>query len=577
LAEKMVNNKSLPPSEQDTFNALMTNKNSFSSFAFVYIFSFLIYSISWFCLWNISRYLSPDILLAGLLLPSGLKIITFTLAPRSLWHLFVLSELFITGILVYFLGETPHENLLFAFAFLPYIIAVPFSNYWKQLNTYWQKLLAITGFTIAYGIVCGVVISLLINPLGLPISYIFSVTISALTGGILLAPFLYLLYDYLQQKIWLPLSPILIHQEIRLRPSALLWGLCFFSIGLIAELTLLEHMKPLALLIMLLPNIFMAYKYGWQGGVLAGVINSILLTAARQITGTFESDQELQIFMSSQALVGLGLGIAISRQYLLSELLQRVNKDLAIELANKQRLTQQLVQVEENIRKSVARELHDEIGQNITAIQIQAMLAEKISLDPNSKNIANTINTLALRIHSSTRQLLTQLRPHTLDELGLEDAIRQLSAEMRFADRNIDFRLNFGLSVTKLDDITAVTLYRIVQELLNNVSKHAHATKVTLSLLPGDIFTLELTDNGHGLPANWQLKGQGIKGIQERVSALGGEINIQTRDKTANMSPKLISNDDVNENNKKHYNGTRFIINLPTKSFKEKIFEQHKI
>ncbi|WP_186758776.1 MASE1 domain-containing protein, partial [Vibrio cyclitrophicus] len=98
---------------------------------------------------------------------------------------------------------------------------------------------------------------------------IFSTTISALTGGLLLAPFLDLLYDYLQKKIWLPLSPTLIHQEVRLRPSALLWGIAFFSIGLVAELTLLDQMKPLALLIILLPNIFMAYQYGWQGGVLA--------------------------------------------------------------------------------------------------------------------------------------------------------------------------------------------------------------------------------------------------------------------------------------------------------------------
>jgi glucose-6-phosphate-specific signal transduction histidine kinase len=552
---------------ETTFNTSITGNRPLFALFFVYIFSFLIYSISWFCLWNISRYLSPDILLAGLLLPSGLKIATFTLAPRSLWHLFVLSELIIAGALVYFLGERTHENLLLVFPFLPYLIAIPFSNYWKSLKTYWQKLLALTALTITYGILCGLAILFLIKPLELPVSYVFSVTISALTGGVLLAPFLYLLYDYLQQKIWLPLSPVLIHQEIRLRPSALFWGLSFFSIGLIAELTLLEQMKPLALLIMLLPNIFMAYKYGWQGGVLAGVINSILLTAARQITGSFESDQELQIFMTSQALVGLALGIAISRQYLLSEQLQRVNSDLAIELANKQQLVRQLVQVEENIRKSVARELHDEIGQNITAIQIQAMLADKTSQDDNSKNIAKTINSLALRIHSSTRQLLTQLRPHTLDELGLEDAIRQLSAEMRFTDRHIDFKLNFGISVDKLDDITSVTLYRIVQELLNNISKHANATEVLLSLLPGDIFSLELRDNGQGLPKDWKIKGQGLRGIQERVSALGGKMRIQSRGWESRMLSELETDYSLNEGAHNRLEGTRITINLPTKSF----------
>ncbi len=65
------------------------------------------------------------------------------------------------------------------------------------------------------------------------------------------------------------MSPTLIHQEITIRPSALLWTIGFFSIGLIAELTVLDQMEPLVLLVMLLPNIFMAYRYGWQGGVLA--------------------------------------------------------------------------------------------------------------------------------------------------------------------------------------------------------------------------------------------------------------------------------------------------------------------
>ncbi len=270
-------------------------------------------------------------------------------------------------------------------------------------------------------------------------------------------------------------------------------------------------------------------------------MNSILLTTARQISGSFSSDQELKVFITTQALVGLGLGIAISRQYLLAQRLQQVNQKLARELNNKQHLARQLVQVEEDIRKSVARELHDEIGQNITAIQIQAMLADRTTQEENTKNIAEAIHSLSMRIHSSTRQLLTQLRPQILDELGLENALRQLAHEMKFAERNIDFQFNIGIANHKLDDITAVTLYRIVQELLNNATKHSHATEVQLSLMPGTMFSLELRDNGCGLPDNWRTKGQGLKGIEERVSALGGNLSIQSGQ------------------------GTRFIVNLPTK------------
>ncbi len=200
--------------------------------------------------------------------------------------------------------------------------------------------------------------------------------------------------------------------------------------------------------------------------------------------------------MSSQALVGLGLGIAISRQHQLALLVQKVNLRLARELEEKQNLARQLVSVEEQIRKSVARELHDEIGQNITAIQIQSMLAQRLAEDEQARNAASSIQSLAMRIHHSTRQLLKQLRPHILDELGLEHAIRQLIQEMRFSEQGIQVNLNMGMDPQKLDDTTSVTLFRIVQELLNNVSKHAKARTVNISLFPGSDMVLEVKDDG---------------------------------------------------------------------------------
>lgn len=510
---------------------------------FSYSFAILGYVICWFCLWNVSLYLTPDILLAGLLLPTGFKLAIYTLTTRKLWPWFTMSEVLLVASLVQLTNAPVYCYLLILFACFNHAIAVIFQQFWRPLQIYWQRLLALSALALAYAHVCGFALLLLSKPVGLGGMYALQGGVAVLTGGILLTPFFYLVYDYLRRQVWQPLTPTLVHQEVVLRPSALIWCLLFFAIGLITELTLFEQMKSLALLIFLLPNIFMAYRYGWQGGVLASVMNSILLTTARQVTGSFDSDLELQTFISTQAFIGLGLGIAISRQYFLAQQLHQANLKLANELASKQQLASQLVHVEEDIRKSVARELHDEIGQNITAIQIQSMLAKRLAGDEQQINIANTTNELALRIHDSTRQLLKQLRPHALDELGLESAIRQLVAEMKFAERDIDFSLNFGIFAERLDDITAVTLYRIVQELLNNVCKHSQANQVQLSLVPGVRFSLELRDNGIGLPENWRLKGQGLRGIEERVSALGGTMSI-----TSNSL------------------GSRIFVNLPTKN-----------
>lgn len=509
---------------------------------FSYSFAILGYLVCWFSLWNVSLYLAPDLILAGLLLPTGFKLAVYTLTTRKLWLWFTIAEVMLVWSLIELTNAPIYSYLLVLFAFFNHVIAIIFQQIWRPLQIYWQRLLALSALALTYAIVCGLALLLLSKPVGLGGLYALQGGIAVLTGGILLTPFFYLVYDYLQRQVWQPLTPTLVHQEVALRPSALVWCLLFFSIGLITELTLFDQMKSLALLIFLLPNIFMAYRYGWQGGVLASVMNSILLATARQITGSFDSDLELQTFISTQAFIGLGLGIAISRQYFLSQQLHQANLKLANELASKQQLARQLVHVEEEIRKSVARELHDEIGQNITAIQIQSMISKRLANDDQQINIADTTNELALRIHSSTRQLLNQLRPHALDELGLESAIRQLVAEMKFAERDIDFKLNFGIFAERLDDITSVTLYRVVQELLNNICKHSQATQVQLSLVPGVRFGLELRDNGIGLPENWRSKGHGLRGIEERISALGGTMSIS--------SSSL---------------GSRIFVNLPTK------------
>lgn len=515
-----------------------------SGVVFNLLFSFLLYSITQFSLWNISQYLSQAPLHAYLLFPTGLRLAAYLLVkPNYIWVLLV-SDLLLAGAIWAYL-PTEADSVLLLMPIVAWVTVTFARQRWQHISLYWQKLLLIVALVVAHSAATGLTFVLLGKPLRINADTITAVTVASLTGGLVLTPFLYLVADYLRHQTWSPLTPQLIHQDVKLQPKMLVWSLFFFSSGLLAELTLLDQMKPFALLIIMLPTIFLAYRYGWQGGVLASSLNSILLATARQLSGSFESDQELLIFMSSQALIGLGLGIAISRQHQLSMLLQKVNQRLARELAVKQNLARQLVSVEEQIRKSVARELHDEIGQNITAIQIQSMLAQRLAEDEQAKSAATSIQSLAMRVHHSTRQLLKQLRPHILDELGLEHAIRQLIQEMRFTEQGIQVGLNIGVDPQKLDDTTSVTLFRIVQELLNNVSKHAKARNVNISLFPGSDMVLEVKDDGIGLPEDWRIRGQGIKGLTERVSALGGSLKL-----TTSSNP----------------GGTRIIVNLPTKS-----------
>ncbi len=232
-----------------------------------------------------------------------------------------------------------------------------------------------------------------------------------------------------------------------------------------------------------------------------------------------------------------------SRQQQLAENLQRYHELLEQELTARHTLMKKLVHTEEDIRKSIARELHDEIGQNITAIQIQATLIKRTAITPATEMIAEQINNLAQQIHQSTRQLLRQLRPPVLEEMSLEKALHHLIHEFAFKEQQIDCRLDYQLPQNPTNETVVFTLYRLVQELLNNVSKHAKATRIAIILRQRrDVIELRISDNGIGITEDKRKGGFGLQGIEKRIRALGGDWQL--------------SND----------NGTRIIVKLPTNS-----------
>lgn len=489
---------------------------------FSLVFLNLLYFFIWFCLFNCSLYLLNDYFLATVFFPVGLRIGTFLISPILHWKSIFLSELLLLGGLSFALPEFVFSPLYLVVPLVSMFFCLLLKPWYKRWTSYWQQLLLLIIIVFLHA----VTIAFLCGGLSWSLNLMWRTFISCATGGVIIAPFLYLLFDFLFRYIWRPILPSIAGENIELAPMALLWMLCFFALALISVTTILKQWPFFVYFIVLLPNIFMAYRYGWQGGVLATVMNSILLAGVQYILGAFHSVTELQIFLLTQALIGLGLGIAISRQYLLATRLHESNEKLIRELSANKKLTRQLVDVEEQIRKAIARELHDEIGQNITAIQIQTMLIEKTSHEEKTRALTSTINDLAQKIHRVTRNLLTQLRPHALDTLGLDSALRHLADELKFEEQKINLQLNIGVDTQQFDEVLRITLYRTVQELLNNAIKYAKAGEIYINLYPGDPMTLEYRDNGVGLPENWQQKGHGLLGIKERIHALGGKLHV---------------------------------------------------
>ncbi|MFW5401663.1 MASE1 domain-containing protein [Yersinia sp. 1252 StPb PI] len=505
------------------------------------LFLTIFYSLSWLALWTISFYLSNDGLHAVLLLPQGLRLALMILLPRRYWPVLLLAE---SGMLWWLYSEKLQVTALIvlssALSLLPAWLS---QRFWHHYTLYWQRLLllltAVTGNSLLHGFVLG---------FWLPLS-LTQTLLATFTGGILLVPFTYLIYEYLKQQ---HIRNLFSQQmpDPPLRTSLLIWCSLIFAIGVCIQVAITPNMERLLLIFVFLPNVFMAYKFGWQGGVLAAVLGSLMITVTRQASGAFHDLSELELFLSTQALLGMTLGIAISRQQQLTQHLHRYRNQLEQELQTRRKLMERLVHTEEDVRKEIARELHDEIGQNITAIQIQAMLVNRSAPSAAAQSAANQISTLSQRIHQTTRQLLRQLRPPVLDEMPLDQALHHLADEFAFAEQGINFQLDYALPPDPGEDAVIFTLYRLVQELLNNINKHAKARNIHVSLRIGNnIITLDVRDDGMGIPVQPPGGGFGLRGIEERVRALGGDWLLQRRLGTrvvVNLPTHVRSNDTVN-------------------------------
>lgn len=189
-----------------------------------------------------------------------------------------------------------------------------------------------------------------------------------------------------------------------------------------------------------------------------------------------------------------------------------------------------LQSIREEERTNIAREIHDELGQNLTALGLDITWLQN-RLPDNDKALLDktkTISNLVDTIIRSVQRISTELRPSILDNLGLIAAIQWQLQE--FINRtNIDCKLKNRVGSISFDQARATAVFRIFQESLTNIARHANATKVSinLSLKDGNLL-MEIKDNGCGITSQ-QIKGLtslGVIGMQERAMALGGGVII---------------------------------------------------
>lgn len=195
-----------------------------------------------------------------------------------------------------------------------------------------------------------------------------------------------------------------------------------------------------------------------------------------------------------------------------------------------QRLSAHLNQVREEERRHIARDIHDELGASLTALQLEMNWLRRQLPAPALQSKLDDMLEIAGNAMGAVRRILTDLRPGVLDHLGLWAALEALLTE--FQQRS-GLRCHYDcaphIEQCRLGREAEIALYRIVQEVLTNVSRHAQAGAVSLRARAiGRDLLLEVSDDGRGMIAPAQPTSFGLLGMQERARALGGELEIDS-------------------------------------------------
>ena len=257
------------------------------------------------------------------------------------------------------------------------------------------------------------------------------------------------------------------------------------------------------------------------------------------------------VLMLVVVLLSIAFNVLVKRQVIrrTAELTKEVMERKRAEqesrelLAENRFLTRQSLAVQENERRYLARELHDELGQCITAIQADARIISERApgCDPRMTASVTAIQEVASRIYDVVHSMMQRLRPSMLDDLGLVDTLNEEVEAWCARQPDTDCELTIQGDLSSLDEDASITLYRVAQECLTNVAKHAGARNISIRLtanrcegvdaiggVTDACVRLVIHDDGVGMEQQRRGPGLGLIGMRERVESLNGHFSIDT-------------------------------------------------
>lgn len=258
--------------------------------------------------------------------------------------------------------------------------------------------------------------------------------------------------------------------------------------------------------------------------LVAGVGVMLIANAVLLRVGLAPLDR-LTRMMTTVDLLRPGTRLPVTGRAGIAELIRAFNAMLDRLEAERATSAARALSAQEDERRRIAQELHDEIGQTLTAVLLELKRVADRAPAPVSDQLRQVQETTRNSL-DEIRRIARRLRPGVLEELGLASALRALATE--FSTAGLAVRRQVGKDLPDVGDEAELVLYRVAQESLTNVARHADARTVDLVLRrDGDAVELLVRDDGRGLGA--AVEGAGLRGMRERALLIGAGLHVGPR------------------------------------------------
>lgn len=259
--------------------------------------------------------------------------------------------------------------------------------------------------------------------------------------------------------------------------------------------------------------------------------NSIMVVSYLPQSEVFTATTELLQRLFLFAAVVFTLGVFLTRAWARATVTRELQATrIAASEERLRELSSRLLQIQEDERRQISREIHDDLGQQVTAINLDLKLAERnFEAGTGIGHLQRAIQENEALL-SALHEFAKRVRPAVLDDLGLQDAIESLLQDFQMRlGIHLDTRLRFDPG--KIPENVADNVFRLIQESLTNVAKHADATKVTVEIdtidNDGELL-ISVCDDGRGHSVAKSRDRLGLIGMQERVDLLNGQLDLES-------------------------------------------------